>query len=47
MLNPLLTTYQIRQYQLARRAHTVARAELNNVRWISHCRDLAQLPVAA
>ena len=27
--------------------HTVARAELNNVRWVSHCRDLAQLPVAA
>ena len=23
--------------------HTVARAELNNVRWISHCRDLVQL----
>ncbi len=27
--------------------HTVARAELNNVRWASHCRDLVQLPVAA
>ena len=27
--------------------HTVARAELNNVRWISHCRDLVQLLVAA
>ncbi len=27
--------------------HTMARAELNNVRWISHCRDLVQLPVAA
>src|SRR5882672_7359956 len=26
---------------------TVARAELNNVRWVSHCRDLVQLPVAA
>jgi len=26
---------------------TVARADLNNVRWISHCRDLVQLPVAA
>jgi hypothetical protein len=26
--------------------HTVARAELNNVRWVSHCRDLVQLPVA-
>jgi putative transposase len=27
--------------------HTVVRAELNNVRWVSHCRDLVQLPVAA
>jgi len=27
--------------------HTVARAELYNVRWVSHCRDLVQLPVAA
>ena len=27
--------------------HIVARAELNNVRWVSHCRDLVQLPVAA
>jgi len=27
--------------------HTVARAELHNVRWVSHCRDLVQLPVAA
>ena len=26
---------------------TVARAELNNVRWVSHCWDLVQLPVAA
>ena len=26
--------------------HMVARAELNNVRWVSHCRDLVQLPVA-
>ena len=26
---------------------TVARAELNNVRWVSHCRDFVQLPVAA
>ena len=26
---------------------TVARGELNNVRWVSHCRDLVQLPVAA
>jgi hypothetical protein len=23
--------------------HTVARAELNKVRWVSHCRDLVQL----
>ena len=27
--------------------HAVARAELTNVRWISHCRDLVQLPTAA
>jgi hypothetical protein len=27
--------------------HTMARAELNNVRWVSHCLDLVQLPVAA
>ena len=27
--------------------HTVAPADLHNVRWISHCRDLVQLPVAA
>ena len=27
--------------------HMVAHAELNNVRWVSHCRDLVQLPVAA
>ena len=27
--------------------HMVARAELNNVHWVSHCRDLVQLPVAA
>jgi len=27
--------------------HTVARAELNHVRWASHCRNLVQLPVAA
>jgi putative transposase len=27
--------------------HAVPRAELNNVRWVSHCRDLVQLPVAA
>jgi hypothetical protein len=25
----------------------VAHAKLNNVRWVSHCRDLVQLPVAA
>ena len=28
-------------------ARTAARADLNNVRWVSHCRDLVQLPVAA
>jgi transposase InsO family protein len=27
--------------------HARARAELNHVRWVSHCRDLVQLPVAA
>ena len=27
--------------------HTVAPADLHNVRWVSHCRDLVQLPVAA
>ena len=27
--------------------HAVAHVELNNVRWVSHCRDLVQLPVAA
>ena len=27
--------------------HTVARAELNNVRWVSDCRDPVRLPVAA
>ena len=27
--------------------HPLARAELDNVRWVSHCRDLVQLPVAA
>jgi putative transposase len=26
---------------------TIARAELNNVRWVSRCRDLVQLPEAA
>src|SRR6516165_9577231 len=25
------------------RGHAVPRAELNNVRWVSHCRDLVQL----
>ena len=25
--------------------HMAARAELNNVRWVSHCRDLVQHPV--
>ena len=28
-------------------AYAVVRAELNNVRWVSHCGDLVQLPVAA
>lgn len=27
--------------------HTVARADLHHVRWVSHCRDLVQLPMAA
>jgi putative transposase len=27
--------------------HTLVPADLNNVRWVSHCRDLVQLPVAA
>ena len=27
--------------------HTVVPADLNDVRWDSHCRDLVQLPVAA
>jgi transposase InsO family protein len=27
--------------------HAIAHAELNNVRWVSHCRDLVQLPAAA
>ena len=26
---------------------TVTPADLNHVRWVSHCRDLVQLPVAA
>ena len=26
---------------------TLARAELDKVRWVSHCRGLVQLPVAA
>jgi hypothetical protein len=29
------------------RGQTVAPAELSHVRWVSHCRDLVQLPVAA
>ena len=29
------------------RGYMVARAELNNVSQVSHCRDLVQLPVAA
>ena len=27
--------------------NSVAPADLNQVRWVSHCRDLVQLPVAA
>jgi transposase InsO family protein len=27
--------------------HTIAQSRLNHVRWVSHCRDLVQLPVAA
>ncbi|MQA28827.1 MAG: transposase [Luteitalea sp.] len=27
--------------------HAGAPADLNHVRWVSHCRDLVQLPVAA
>ena len=27
--------------------HKVACAELHNVRWVSHCRDMVQLPEAA
>jgi putative transposase len=27
--------------------HTAIPADLNHVRWISHCRDLVQLPIAA
>jgi hypothetical protein len=27
--------------------HTLARAELNKVRWVSHCPNVVQLPVAA
>jgi hypothetical protein len=27
--------------------HTVHLADLSQVRWVSHCRDLVQLPVAA
>jgi hypothetical protein len=27
--------------------HTVASADLSQVRWVSHCRDLVQLPIAA
>ena len=27
--------------------HVVAPADLNHVRWVSHCRDLVQLPAAA
>ena len=27
--------------------HTTVPADLNHVRWVSHCRDLVQLPIAA
>ncbi len=27
--------------------HTAVPADLNHVRWVSHCRDLVQLPIAA
>ena len=27
--------------------HAIAHAQLNNVRWVSHCRDLVQLLLAA
>jgi hypothetical protein len=27
--------------------HSMTPAHLNHVRWVSHCRDLVQLPVAA
>ena len=27
--------------------HSMALADLNHVRWVSHCRDLVQLPAAA
>jgi hypothetical protein len=27
--------------------HTAVPADLNHVRWVSHCRDLVQFPVAA
>ena len=27
--------------------HTLTPADLSHVRWVSHCRDLVQLPVAA
>ena len=29
------------------RGHTATSADLSHVRWVSHCRDLVQLPVAA
>jgi putative transposase len=30
-----------------RGGHTMVPADLNHVRWVSHCRELVQLPVAA
>ena len=32
---------------IASRRRTMAHADLNHLRWVSHCRDLVQLPVAA
>jgi hypothetical protein len=34
-------------FTFANTRRTVAHADLNHVRWVSHCRDLVQLPVAA
>jgi hypothetical protein len=37
----------LRLRQLAGDEPTITSAELNNVRWVFHCRDLVQLPEAA